>query len=359
MSVGVVPVIIPSYEPDERLIELLEKLKAAQIGPVIIVNDGSSEQFLHFFDEAKDKYEVTLLNHEVNKGKGRALKTAFEYCLNNLENLCGCVTADSDGQHTPEAIKECIEKVINEPDKLILGVRDFSAANVPAKSQYGNNLTKKVFKALYKVYISDTQTGLRGISKEFMKILLDVPGDRFEYETRMLIKAVEEHIDILEFPIETVYDSKENHSTHFRPIVDSVKIYSIFVSSFLKFIVSSLSSSVVDIIMFQIACILLKNGQATFLKGVGYVAIATVIARVISATYNYLVNYFFVFKSNKSHGASVVKYILLAIIQMSVSALLVSALVGLTNVSPELIIKLPVDICLFFISYKIQKKYVY
>lgn len=359
MNEKLVPIIIPSYEPDERLIGLLEALKNAQLGPVIIVNDGSSEEFVYFFTQATKEYGVTLLTHEVNKGKGRALKTAFSYCLENYENLAGCVTADSDGQHTPYDIKKCIDKLIEDPTKLVLGVRDFSGDNVPAKSQYGNNLTKKVFKALYKVYISDTQTGLRGISKEFMKMLLEVPGDRFEYETRMLIKAVEEKIDIFEIPIETVYDSKENHSSHFRPVVDSVKIYSIFVSSFIKFMIASLSSSIVDLIAFQIICILIKGGSISLSQGVGYVAVATVIARVISATYNYLVNYFFVFKSNKNHAASAIKYVILAIVQMSLSALLTTGLVALTHISPELIIKLPVDICLFFLSYKIQKKYVY
>ena len=110
-----------------------------------------------------------------------------------------------------------------------------------------------------------------------MKELLDVPGERFEFETRMLIKAVEMEIEIEEIPIETVYDSKENHSTHFRPIVDSVRIYKVFGFSFGRFLLSSLSSSVVDLILFQILCLLLG-------RSVG--------ARVISATYNYLINYF-------------------------------------------------------------------
>ena len=84
---------------------------------------------------------------------------------------------------------KCKQVLLKCKQDLILGVRAFDQENVPAKSQFGNNLTRKVFRTLYKVDISDTQTGLRGIPTDFMKILLDVPGERFEFETRMLIKG--------------------------------------------------------------------------------------------------------------------------------------------------------------------------
>lgn len=351
----IIPIIIPTYEPDERFIQLLEDLREDGLGPVIVVNDGSNKKYDYFFEVAESDYNVIVLKHDVNKGKGSALKTAFRFCLKNFREMAGCITADSDGQHTTSAIMQMREKLTQFPETLVLGTRNFDGAGIPAKSQFGNNLTRKVFRVLYKKDIADTQTGLRAIPSAFMKELLSVPGDRFEFETRMLIRAVEDEIAIVEIPIETIYDSKENHSTHFRPFVDSIRIYKVFGSAFGKFIVSSLSSSIVDLVFFQLMCMFLRKGS----DGVQYVIIATVSARVISAVYNYFVNYYFVFKSKQYHVKSALKYFVLAVIQMGCSAALTAGLISLTGTAIELLVKIPVDVALFFASYQIQKKLVY
>lgn len=355
-----IPIIIPAYEPDERFIKLLGDLKNAALSPIIVVNDGSPKEYDYYFETAQSDYSVTLLKHDVNMGKGKALKTAFSYCIKKYEKMVGCITADSDGQHTTKAIINVREQLIKTPDTLILGARNFEGAEIPAKSQFGNNLTRKVFKFLYKRDIADTQTGLRAIPFDFMKTLLIVRGDRFEFETRMLIKAVEEGMKIEEISIETIYDSKENHSTHFRPIMDSIRIYKVFGFAFGKFIMSSLSSSFIDLVLFQVFCTLLKHGPVcVWGKGVQYVAIATIMARIISATYNYLMNYYFVFQSKKNHSKSALEYIILAIAQMSCSAVLTTGLFTLTGTSIELLIKIPVDVALFLVSYQIQKRLIY
>mgnify|MGYP003290292085 CR=1 FL=1 len=351
----VFPLIIPSYEPDERLLELLEKISKTDIAPVIVINDGSGSEYDEIFNKVREDYGVTLLVHEVNDGKGKALKTAFEYCIKTYENLKGCVTADSDGQHTPEAIIRIREEFLKNSDALVLGVRDFSGEDIPPKSQFGNNLTRKVFRTLYRKDITDTQTGLRGISKAFMEELLNEPTNRFEFEMKMLIMAVSQKMEIIELPIETIYDSKENHQTHFHPVKDSIKIYSVFLGAFFKFIISSLSSSLIDLTLFQIFCILLRGGRISL----DYVIVSTVCARIISAIYNYLMNYFFVFKSKKSYGKSAFKYVCLAVVQMALSAVITSGLINLLNVSIELLVKIPVDVILFLISYRVQKKYIY
>lgn len=351
----IIPIVIPSYEPDDRLIQLLEDLRAAGLGPVILVNDGSSEAYNHFFEMANTVYRAVVLTHEVNKGKGRALKTAFSYCLENYKNLIGCITADSDGQHTTKAISDIKEQLLASQDMLVIGVRNFNGVGIPVKSQFGNNLTRKVFRALYKKDISDTQTGLRGIPFKFMKMLLEVPGERFEYETRMLIKAVEEGVGIQEIPIETIYDSKDNHVTHFRPIVDSIRIYTVFGYTLGKFMISSLSSSVIDLVIFQIACFLLKHSS----MGIQYIVFSTVIARIISAIYNYVMNYFFVFRSNENKAKSLSKYAVLAVLQMMCSAVLTTGLIVLTQTDIELLVKIPIDVMLFLVSYYVQKRLIF
>lgn len=349
-----IPVIIPSYEPDERLIPLLQKLKEADFENVILLDDGSGEANRHYFKTAKEKYGCTVLTHYANMGKGRALKDAFNYCLNEYPDMVGCVTADSDGQHTPEDILKCMKALWENPDSLILGCRDFTSENVPKKSRFGNNLTRKVCSAVCGVKVSDTQTGLRAIPKAFMVELLNTAGERFEFETNMLIESKDKY-PIVEVEIETIYDSVENHQTHFDPIKDSIRIYKLFGGRFMKFLVSSLSSSVVDLLLFALFCHLLRpfDGEAVW-----YAATATVLARILSATYNYLLNYHYVFKSKESKGKALLKYILLAAVQMSISAGTVGLFIHFLHFA-ELPTKLVVDVILFFISFVIQRALVF
>lgn len=159
---------------------------------------------------------------------------------------------------------------------------------------------------------------------------------------------------IKEVKIETIYESKDNHQTHFRPLVDSWKIYRILGKQFFCFIISSLSSSVIDIALFALFCMLFKQRIPE-----AYVAVSTAIARIISATYNYIINYKIVFDSRKQHSISVGKYILLAVCQMALSAGLVTGGTLLLSFVPEVIIKIIIDTALFFVSYHIQQRYVF
>lgn len=111
-----IPIIIPAYEPDGRLLDLLERLRELDMAPVIITDDGSGKDYRHIFQRAVDEYGAIVLRHDVNRGKGCALKTAFSYCLNQYDLLGGCITADSDGQHLPISILACRDALLKEKD---------------------------------------------------------------------------------------------------------------------------------------------------------------------------------------------------------------------------------------------------
>lgn len=305
-----IPVIIPAYEPDSNFPVLLGTLAENNVGPVIVVDDGSGEQYAAIFEKARSLVEGnsgTVLVHEVNRGKGRALKTAFQYILENYQGVIGAVTADSDGQHTVDCIRKVMAALEEKPQELILGVRDFSGDDIPWKSRFGNNLAEKVFAYVAGVHVSDTQTGLRGIPREFMRDLLEVAGERFEFETQMLLESVNRY-PISEVEIETIYDSVDDHQTHFDSVADSIKIYRILGKKFLKYIFASFSSSILDLALFSVFCFFLEG------RYVSYVAVATVLARIISAVYNYTINYKVVFKSKENVGKASAKYFLLAVI---------------------------------------------
>ncbi|HJD22608.1 MAG TPA: bifunctional glycosyltransferase family 2/GtrA family protein [Firmicutes bacterium] len=351
-----IDIIIPAYEPDVRLLNLLEELDKQNLGPVILINDGSGPEYNSIFEKAAliiNRLHGTILTHDFNKGKGRALKTAFSYILKYGLDVEAVVTADSDGQHTPECIKKMINATEKNPGCLILGVRNFTGTDVPWKSRFGNRLTEKVFQFVSGAHITDTQTGLRGIPRKYMKELLELKGERFEFEMRMLLDAAGKY-QIVEIPISTVYDSVENHQTHFDPFRDSLRIYRILGKKIIKYVFSSFSSSIIDLIVFSILIQVLRKSQPLF-----YTAIATVIARLISATYNYFINYKVVFKSNESVSASALKYFILAIAQMICSAGLVTVFAFLIPFIPEIILKIVVDTFLFFVSYYIQQHIVF
>ena len=103
-----VSVVLPSLDPDDKLVAVVDGLLEYGFSDIILINDGSKPENLHYFhDLAAQHPEITLLHHEVNKGKGAALKNAFRYVLQNRPDSLGVVTVDGDNQHHPEDTRAC------------------------------------------------------------------------------------------------------------------------------------------------------------------------------------------------------------------------------------------------------------
>lgn len=344
-----VAVIIPSLEPDQRLTMLLQELRANGFTRIVVVNDGSSADYNAFFDAARHEHGCDILQHAVNLGKGRGLKNAFNHVLLTWPDCIGIVTADSDGQHSVPDIAACAQKLVENPHKLILGCRRFMLEGVPFHNRCGNLITSKVTEILSGLKVSDTQTGLRGVPREFMKTLMNVKGERFNYEMNMLLKARENDIEIAEVPISTIYDAA-GQSSHFNLWKDSARIYALFS----KFILSSLFAFAVDIIVFTLLLQLLRHSMSP----AEYIFAATLGARILSSLTNYAINKNGVFKSKGHFRKTLVKYYLLCIVQLCVSAGLVYGFHNLTGLH-ETPIKIVVDILLFFVSFQIQREWVF
>lgn len=347
-------ILIPSLNPDEKLVPYVEELIGQGFSHIIVVNDGSAKEYDPMFSSLEGMGCI-LLKHAVNCGKGRALKNGFNEFLNRFgedEEICGIITADSDGQHLVKDVVRMDQQMTEagrNKEQLLLGVRDFDQANVPPKSKFGNKLTCFFFRLLYGLKISDTQTGLRGLTTKCVKDVLALKGERFEYETSMLIAAVRNQIPVEQLRIETVY-LENNSGTHFRPLQDSVIIYSILLGEFIKYILSSLSASIIDIALFSVF--------AAWIPGTKGIWIATVLARAVSSFYNYSMNRKVVFASSSGMKNSLWRYYLLCVVQGACSAGLVSGFVNLLHV-PKTVCKIVVDTILFFISYQIQRRFVF
>ena len=345
-------IMIPSLNPDHKLVDYVKQLAEQDFREILVVNDGSSALYDPIFDEIRQTDKCTVITHEVNQGKGRALKTGMKYVLEHHPDCVGIVTGDADGQHRLEDTLNVANALLEDDNRLVLGSRDFNSPNIPARSSFGNKLTSWVFAVMFGQKLMDTQTGLRGISLKIVPSMLEIDGERFEYEMNMLIECRRRKIPIDEIPIETVYID-ENSSSHFNPIVDSVKIYWLIFRSFFSFIFTSVSCTLRDLLLFTLLARLVIPG------GFAYrIQLATVLARVVSSITNFTVNKNVVFQKKGHLLSSAVKYFALAVVQMTISATAVNWLYHALGWH-EVIIKAIVDTILFIINYNIQKNLIF
>lgn len=357
-------VLIPAYKPDDRLPPYVAALKEAGIGKIVIVDDGSGESFQPLFASIPQDEVVHIISYVPNAGKGVALKRGMTYLQENCPDQAVIITADSDGQHTVKDVLRMAEAMGENSEGLLLGSRDFDQPDVPFKSRNGNKITATVFKLLYGVWVRDTQTGLRAFGRDLLPVMIAVKGDRYEYEMNVLIECAHRRIEMRPLTIQTVYENN-NEGSHFRAVRDSIRIYSVILAGFFRFISASLASFAVDYVLYLIINNLLKGmpgmlqqANFLFLHFVPHIAVATVGARVLSGVFNFVMNRKFVFDDKSSVKKSFPRYLVVFFLIMILSAALTSSLHTWFGWSDNLI-KIPVDIILFFLSYTLQQRWVF
>ena len=335
--------VIPAYEPDFNLIRLLKKVREKSDFNLIVINDGSSASCNRIFEQAS--HYATVLHHSTNQGKGQALKTAFHY-IQSQSDYGIVVTADADGQHKLWDILRVANCAQEQPQKLILGARAFTG-KVPLRSRFGNSLTRLLFKQQTGVAVSDTQTGLRAFTSNMLPFMLSIKGQRYEYEMNMLLQACKAY-PIVEVPIETVYID-DNKTSHFRPIQDGLMIY----KDMFKFALSSLSSFIVDYLVYAVALLFLVAVPTTL-----RILLANGIARVTSSIFNYSTNKKLVFKNENSIAKTGSGYFGLALGLFILDTLLIRLFYAVFGIN-LLLVKILVGILLFSLSWLIQKKFIF
>lgn len=354
-------VVVPSFHPvREYLLPLLDELGGLNPGAVIVVDDGSGGDYRDIFAEAEKK-GCLVLRHERNKGKGESLKTAFRHCAEELPHLSGIVTADSDGLHAPEDIARVAarheELTKSQALATVFGSRAFRGKGVPAKSRFGNVMTTGIIRVLFWRHIADTQSGLRCFSLGMARDLIDVRGQRFDYEMNKLLwlLATDKHLD--ELAIRTIYHDTSNSVSHFRPVRDSLRIYAIILRQFFVFFVFSgvsVVSAVVDLFLYFVLI--------DFAFGPGRspaeVGAAVAIARLGSSVLNFALNRSLVFRATHSPTRAASRYYALAVAIMLSSAAGTAALSVLTD-GHDMWAKIATDGTLFILSYVAQRRWVF
>lgn len=330
--------LIPAYEPESLLNELLEKLRASGF-EIVVVDDGSGPDYSVIFEKAVSC--ATVLTHPVNQGKGRALKTGLAYIRKHFGTDSVIVTVDADGQHSVKDAMMLCEMAKSHPNSLVLGSRKLKD-NVPLRSRIGNTLTRLVYRLSTGLKVHDTQTGLRAFHMDLLSQLIDIPGERYEYEMNVLLEFARRHIPILEEEIETIYIDN-NSASHFDTIRDSYRVY----KEILKFSASSFAGFLVDYIMYSL--LLLVTGS---------IRASNIGARVISAGVNYTLNKKFVFRSKKGVLQSAISYFLLAAVILFGNTMVLEFLVNRWGIH-RMAAKLITEILFFVLSWLVQKYVVF
>ena len=258
------------------------------------------------------------------------------------------IQCDCDGQHDIEDIDRCAKLLRQNPQKFILGVRDFSDKSIPLRSRFGNHCTSFVFKVFCGLDLKDTQSGLKGIPASFIPALMETPGERFEYASSALLETKKQGMEILQFPIHTIYING-NETSHFNPLIDSVRIYSLI----LKYMMSSLSSFIVDIVLYSIFISLMRDISTEY-----YIIASTYLAKIFSCAYGYVINKKLVFQSRGESAVTAIKFFSLCVAQSTCSGFVTRELVFCTQWN-EVFCKIMVDTLLFFVSFQIQNRWVF
>jgi glycosyltransferase involved in cell wall biosynthesis len=343
-----IALLIPAYKPSPVLIELLEKIQTliagSPINKVIVVNDGSGQEFDKVFDVIKKMDGVELIEHAINLGKGAALKTGYNHILVKNPDISAIATADADGQHSPEDIVKLANASLESPESLYLGVREFDK-DVPLRSRFGNIMTRNVLKVLTGLTLRDTQTGLRVIPKHLCLSGLKIPVNGYSFEMESIVSAGNSegnHLNIVEVPIQTIYE-EGNPTSHFNPVLDSMRIYFVFI----RYLSSSLFASLIDNSTFAIVYGLTSSpGWAQFW------------GRLISLLAAFFILKNAVFKSNARWYLSLAKYSLL----VGAFGLISYAVINFTHQNfgtPIVVSKILVESILFITGFAFARSFIF
>lgn len=210
--------VIPTYNNAGTLLDVYHRLQP-YIEDILIVNDGSTDDTLQ---KLKDSGEaISVINYKKNQGKGYALKFGFETALR--AGFDYVISIDSDGQHYPEDLPRFAEAMEQNPDALIVGNRKLVQENMPGKNTFANYFSNFWFMVQTWQYLPDTQTGFRLYPLHQLKGLGYLTS-RYEAELELLVFAAWSGIRLVSTPIRVYYPPKGERVSHFRPVMDFVRI---------------------------------------------------------------------------------------------------------------------------------------
>ncbi len=299
-------VIIPAYQPDKALVNLVNEINESGFG-IIVVDDGSGKDYKNIFEQIEDKSHVITL--EKNAGKGAALKSGFAAVKSVFPDCRHIITSDADGQHKIEDIIRVKEELANQSE-MVLTIRK-RKGKIPFRSKIGNDLSKFVYTILTGHYFFDNQSGLRGFSAKHIDWLCMVKGEKYDYELNVIYYADKQAVPITTIAIEAVYID-DNKSSHFEPLKDTLRIY--------KLLFSSAWVSFVSALLCEILIVL---SGIFFGNRLIYLTVPS--AGVIAAFFSVIINRFIAFRNFKyGDGTRAVIFTIIRFVAYTLMCMLIS-----------------------------------
>ncbi len=349
-----IALVIPSYNPDDRLFSTVLGLLMAEAAHIVIVDDGSGPGYRAKFDEIAKIPGCVILRHEKNRGKGAAIKTGMAYCLDAIPDLCGVVTVDGDGHHRPCDVASCAQRV-QHSGQVILGQRDKRDKTLTARGRLGNRLTAIAISVVCDFKVPDPMSGLRGIPVRYIPVFLKTKGDAYDFETNMILDLKRKNVPFRTFRIigEFYHDGSRSH---YRLVRDTAKIAAELIRFFgqqFKYLFSSVICYFLEYLLYRIFL--------AYLPAIG-ITLTNYLCRLLSGTANFLINKNIVFGVKKRDPRTILRYVLVVLLIMSLSTeiiVLVNLAFRTQQNTVAKYIKPPVDLVLFFLGYFLQKKWVF
>ncbi len=212
-------ILIPAFNAANTLGELLQQLsKYVHPSDIIVVDDGSTDLTTAIAEQMNAK----VLRHEVNRGKGAALRTGFGF-IKNSTDYDSVITMDADLQHKPEDIPRFIEARKIKQANLIVGCRPKWGTNMPLPRKLSNTLTSVLVSARTGVTVKDSQCGFRLIGREVLDAVT-IESNGYEAETEFLIKAARQEFCIEFIPIKTVYGQEKSYMRNTHTTLQFIKV---------------------------------------------------------------------------------------------------------------------------------------
>ncbi|AHF81411.1 glycosyltransferase family 2 protein [Thermococcus paralvinellae] len=281
-------IVIPAYNEELTIGSVVALAK--EYGDVLVVDDGSKDKTSKIAQEVG----AIVLRHDVNKGKGQALKTGFDYALANDYDVVVCI--DADGQHNPEEIPLLLKPILEDEADLVIGSRYLNGAHktIPIYRRLGLWILNKTTVLASGVKITDSQSGFRALNRRALESL-NLNSSGYNVESEMIHQLSEKNLRITEVPINVRYDVPNKHKKH--PIAHGVGVLAKIVGligykrPLLLFGVLSLISFIIAGILGYLALEPYYNGGNVYLTqaiGAGIFAIIGIQLFVAGLTLNVL-----------------------------------------------------------------------